>query len=187
MKDPVVRGHPLHAVLSDVPITATALGVAFDLLGLLTGGRDWRFAALVTLAAALLGGIAAALVGLWDYQAVPRDHPAYRTGAIHGLLNAASLVLLLVSLLLRWFAQASGTAVSATALLAIGFSLLALCGLGIAGWFGGELVFHDGWRVTPAEHDQLLEEDLRQSGEEARIQKVHQIVQEYKERQTWLP
>jgi hypothetical protein len=38
----------------------------------------------------------------------------------------------------------------------------------------------------PAEYNQLLEEDLRQTGEEARIEKAHQVVQEYKERQTWL-
>jgi uncharacterized membrane protein len=147
----VIRGHPLHAVLSDVPIAATVLGVAFDLLGLLAGGHDWRFAALVTLAAALLGGIAAALVGWWDYQAVPRDHPSRRTGAVHGILNAASLVFLLASLLLRWLALASGGSGASTpaiALLAMGFSLLALCGLGVAGWFGGELVFHEGWRVA---------------------------------------
>ena len=45
------------------PLRPLSWGVAFDLLGLLAGGHDWRFAALVTLAAALLGGIAAVLVG----------------------------------------------------------------------------------------------------------------------------
>src|SRR5712664_182878 len=48
-----------------------------------------------------VSGGAAALVGLWDYQAVPREHPAHRTGAIHGYLNASMLALLLASLLLR--------------------------------------------------------------------------------------
>src|SRR5262245_31655326 len=91
MKDPIVKGHPVHAILSDLPIGTTTAAVAFDLIGMVTRKREWYFAANAALGTAVLSGSAAALVGFWDYQAVPPEHPARRTGALHGYVNAAAL------------------------------------------------------------------------------------------------
>ncbi|GCF07952.1 DUF2231 domain-containing protein [Dictyobacter arantiisoli] len=188
MKDPVVKGHPLHAMLSDLPIGMTVAGVCFDLLGRLTPLSQLRFAAKATLSLAFVSGIVTALTGLWDYQAVPGDHPARRSGALHGYLNASALVLLLTSLILRQrplkdkevgtYKSSSGAQIS---------SLVALFAMVIAGWFGGETVFTHGWRVTPAEYDQLLEEDLAKSGQKEHLEKVHAIVYEYKQAHTLIP
>lgn len=188
MKDPLVKGHPLHAILSDLPIGFTALGIVFDVLSAITGRRHWRSAAHTTLFLALLSGCVAALVGLWDYQAVPQEHPARRTGAIHGLLNASALGLLLCSVVGRLLErkgdqedrQVGGDA-------ARKLSFFAFVILGIAGWFGGELVFKLGWRVTPAEHAEQLEADLLRSGDGVRIEKAHRIVQEYEQTHALLP
>lgn len=188
MKDPVVKGHPLHAMLSDLPIGMTVSGLLFDLLAALTRSSPWSLAAGAIFGAAFLSGCAAALVGWWDYQAVPPDHPVRRTGAIHGSLNVAALLLLLLSLLSRWFALMAPTPVG-EGMLIIGYilALFTLLLLLLTGWLGGELVFKLGWRVTPAEHAQLFEEDLHQQGQDEQIKKIHAIVEAYKQEHTLLP
>ena len=134
---------------------------------------------------AFLSGCAAALVGLWDYQAVPREHPAHRTGAVHGWLNASALALLLLSLSGRLGRKGNERKYKVDA--AQKLSLAALIVLGLSGWFGGELVFRLGWRVTPAEHAEQLEADLLKSGDGVRIEKAHRIVQEYEQTHALLP
>jgi hypothetical protein len=59
--------------------------------------------------------------------------------------------------------------------------------LGIAGWLGGELVFKLGWRVTPAEHAQILEEYLQQHNLGDQVKQAHLIVDQYKQEHTLLP
>src|SRR4051812_14279321 len=101
MKDPLVKGHPLHAMLTDIPIGTALAGSAFDLIGRASGDDRWHFAARASLGAATVGGVASALVGIWDYRSVPPEHPAHRTGARHGWVNTAALVALSASLVLR--------------------------------------------------------------------------------------
>src|SRR5260221_13959037 len=76
MKDPLIKGHRLHALLADLLIGRLAGGTACDLLGFANRRHTWRFAARAMHTGACASGVAAALVGLWDYQAVPREHPA---------------------------------------------------------------------------------------------------------------
>lgn len=179
MKDPLIKGHPLHAILTDLPIGALVLGATFDGLGLVTRRPVWRFAARANHTAALLSGCAAALVGLWDYQAVPSEHPARRTGAIHGSLNGAMLALLLSSVLLRRDEE--------TPPAALAFSTAALAVLGASGALGGELVFRLGWRVAPAEHAEQLEEALRARGETGLIDTAYATVREYEQAHALVP
>ena len=194
MKDPLIKGHPLHAILSDLPVGTTTAAVAFDALGMVTRRREWSFAARAALGAAVVSGGVAALVGLWDYREVPQEHPARRTGATHGYVNAGALSLLALSFAARQRGSSarrrgrrgerveSGPSIFARATL-----LAAMMALGVSGWLGGEMVFRLGWRVTPAEHAEQLEEDLRQHGEEARIAKAHTIVQSYEQEHALLP
>jgi uncharacterized membrane protein len=125
MKDPLLKGHPLHALLTDLPIGMLAGGAACDLLGIATHKYTWRFAARAMHSGTCVSGVAAALVGLWDYQAVPREHPARRTGAIHGYLNASMLALLLASLLLRREFQGRADGSPRTAAVALSGAALA--------------------------------------------------------------
>src|SRR5258707_3574979 len=105
-------------------------------------------------------GVAAALVGLWDYQAVPREHPARRTGAIHCYLNASMLALLLASLLLRRESQrpadgpprASAGALSGAAL-SVGTA---------SGSLGRALGRHPGCRLGPVPHTHIHQQATRQ-------------------------
>jgi uncharacterized membrane protein len=184
MKDPIIKGHPVHAILSDLPVGTTTAAVACDLAGIVTGRREWYFATRAMLGMAVLSGSSAALVGLWDYLAVPHEHPARRVGALHGYVNAGVLSLLALSFTAR---QRRARAKAGPGVFAHATTVGALMALGVSGWLGGEMVFRLGWRVTPAEHAEQLEEDLRQHGEEARIAKAHAVVQSYEEEHALLP
>lgn len=185
MKDPLVKGHPLHALLTDLPIGAIVVGTACDAIGLATRRRDWRFAARAAHTGALLSGGAAALVGLWDYQAVPQEHPARRVGALHGYLNAGVLALLLASLLAR--RESRAPADGRPDMAAAGLAAAALAVLGASGWLGGDLVYHLGWRVAPAEYDEQLEDALRKRGDTGLIEQAHETVQQYEQTHALLP
>lgn len=185
MKDPLVKGHPLHALLTDVPVGMFVAGTTCDLIGLATRRPVWRFAARAAHTGAFLSGTAAALVGLWDYQAVPREHPARRMGALHGYINAGMLTLLLGSLALRREVDAPADGrprLAAAALAGAAFAVL-----GVSGWLGGDLVYKLGWRVVPAEHAEQLEDALRKRGETELIEQAHDTVQQYEQEHTLVP
>jgi uncharacterized membrane protein len=185
LKDPLVKGHPLHALMTDLPIGAIVLGSACDAVGLATRRRSWRFAARAAHTGALVSGAAAALVGLWDYQAVPKAHPARRVGALHGYLNAAALALLLGSVALR--GEARAPADGRPNLAACALSGAALATLTVSGWLGGQLVFHLGWRVVPAEHAEQMEDALRARGETAIIEQARATVSDYERTHALIP
>jgi uncharacterized membrane protein len=185
LKDPLVKGHPLHAMLTDLPVGGLITGAACDTIGLLSGRPAWRFAARAAHTGAFLSGVAAAVTGLWDYQAVPREHPARRVGALHGYLNAGMLAFLLASLLLRRESQAPADGRPRAA--ACACAAAALATLLASGWQGGELVFHLGWRVVPAEHAEQLESALRARGDTRLIAQAHETVQRYERAHALLP
>lgn len=185
MKDPLVKGHPLHALLTDLPIGMLSGGMACDLIGVFTRRRDWRFAARTMHTGAFLSGCAAAVVGLWDYQAVPHEHPARRVGALHGLLNAFLLALLLASLLLR--RESRSPSDGRPRPVAVAFAACALAVLVASGWLGGDLVYRLGWRVVPAEHAEQMEDALRKRGESDLIEQAHATVRHYEQTHALLP
>jgi uncharacterized membrane protein len=185
LKDPLVKGHPLHALMTDLPVGALTLGVACDIAGFISRKHAWRFAARVAHTGAFATGAVAAALGLWDYQAVPREHPARRVGAIHGYLNAGVLTLLLASLLSRRESQAPVDGRPSAA--AFAFAAGAFATLGVSGWLGGDLVYHLGWRVAPAEHAEQLESSLRERGDTDLIDQAHEIIQQYEQEHSLIP
>lgn len=141
LKHPVVYGHPLHAMLSDLPIAFLPLALLASIAERVRPDRQTRWAADLT--AALAASMTAAALGLgwWDWLTVPAAHPAKRPATIHGLLNSANLALV---------TAAAGLPRRRAALLA-----LANLGLLVAAWIGGDLVYRLGWRVRPAEELEL--------------------------------
>lgn len=190
MKDPIVKGHPLHAMLTDLPVGATATGVAFDLIGGAIRVPQWRFAATACFGAAFVTGGLAAAVGYWDYRSMPKQHPAHRTGGLHGYINAGAVAVLGLALAMRARDLASPDTMSvdtqANAARRI-LPLLALTLLGPSGWLGGDIVFAKGWRVRPAEHAEQLEQSLRASGEGARIEPAHAAAEQYEREHALIP
>src|SRR6266566_3079686 len=92
-------GHPLHPVLTDIPIGAWTIAILFDLSYLIERSHGWVSAADVTIFIGLLGAIASAVAGYTDWSdTVDRER---RVGVAHGLLNTVVILLYLVSFILR--------------------------------------------------------------------------------------
>lgn len=92
-------GHPLHPVLTDVPIGAWTVAVALDAADVL-GGRDkYADGADAAVCIGLVGAAGSALAGLTDWHKT--DGKARRAGLIHGVLNLGATALFTASWFLR--------------------------------------------------------------------------------------
>lgn len=131
-------GHPLHPVITDIPLGAWTLAIVFDVIWLIKGTHGWVSAADVTIFIGLLAAAGAAVTGYTDWnETYGRER---RVGLAHGLLNTAALLLYLVSLIIRL--SGSGRVVAIViALIGYGF-------LTSAAFLGGELVFNIGTGVN---------------------------------------
>ena len=129
-------GHPVHPMLIVFPLGLLATAVIFDILYLITGNRDLATFSFWAMVAGIVGGLLAAVFGLLDWMAVPKDTRARRIGAIHGVGNVVVVGLFALSLLTRWNSPAY-----LPDILPLVFALL---GAGLAlftAWLGGELVY----------------------------------------------
>ncbi len=131
-------GHPLHAVLTDVPLGAWTATAVLDLMDA-SGRKDCRVGADVTLAVGLTGAAIAALAGVTDWQAT--DGPARRVGVVHGMINLACASLYTASLVSR----KRGHRGAGRALAFLGF-----IGSSVAAYLGGDLVYGKQIGVTHA-------------------------------------
>jgi len=133
-------GHPLHPLLTDIPIGAWTLTVVLDLVGLLCRQPQLGLAAAITAGIGVLGAAGAIAAGLMDWMDV--DPPEKAVGAFHAILNGSATILFMASLVMRcgrhW---QPGWGVFAVAL--AGY-VLVLCG----GYLGGILVFHMGVMIN---------------------------------------
>jgi uncharacterized membrane protein len=142
-----VLGHPVHPMLIVLPLGLLSTSVVFDLLYVLTGNGDLATFSFWGLLAGLVGGLAAAIFGLIDWLAIPKDTRARRIGAFHGGGNLIVVALFALSFLLR-----TSSAQYLPDLLPF---VLGLVGAGIAlvtAWLGGELVYRLGVAVDPDAH-----------------------------------
>ncbi len=160
--DGVWLGAPLHPALSDVPVGSWTAALIFDTLDTATGSRSMRNAADAALAVGVVGGFAAAVVGLSDWRYLRGG--SRRMGVAHALLNAAALDLNITSLVLR----ARGRRNAGRLAFLAGYSLA-----GLGAHLGGELSYGYGLRVNrdvfegsgPDEFTPVLEEsELPDSG-----------------------
>ena len=92
-------GHPLHVILTDVPIGAWTAALVFDFLELSSGRKEFAAAADASITIGLIGAAGAAVTGLTDWQNL--DPPARRVGLVHGLLNLVGTSLFLASRVMR--------------------------------------------------------------------------------------
>ena len=123
-------GHPLHPVLTDVPIGAWMMAQVFDALGAARNTRAYDNAARVCITTGLIGAAGAAVTGLADWSETGRD--SRRIGFIHGLVNVTATGLFLTSALLRRRRKTTG----AVAASSTGFAV-AMAGA----YLGGALVY----------------------------------------------
>ena len=134
-------GHPLHPVITDVPIGAWTMTELLDLLSAARGddpGLD--MAADITLGAGIVAAVGAAVTGITDWSDVGGSHR--RMGMAHALINVAGLTLDIGSLALRTGGNGRNRG-AARALSAGGYLLTAL-----AAYVAGELVFNLGQAIN---------------------------------------
>ncbi len=140
-------GHPLHVILTDVPIGAWTTAIVFDALDAMDARREYRVAADTAVVLGLVGAAGAAATGLTDWQDI--DPPARRIGLVHGLLNVASVVLFGCSLL----ARRTGSRTTGRSLAALGYAVSVA-----AARLGGNLVYGHKIGVDHSASQNLPEE-----------------------------
>lgn len=132
-------GHPLHPVLTDVPIGAWTAALALDAREVTSGDEAYGRGADFALCVGLVAAVGAAVTGLNDWSET--DGRSKRIGLLHGLLNLTATALVASSYALR--RKGSRSAGRATA----------IAGYGIAAgaaYLGGDLVYEERIGVTHA-------------------------------------
>jgi nitrite reductase/ring-hydroxylating ferredoxin subunit/uncharacterized membrane protein len=139
-------GHPLHALLTDVPIGALTLVIVLDVVG-------QPVAADVALLVGVVTMIASALAGYADYSTT--DGRARVRATVHSSLMLVSLVIYVVSLAIRATGPTSRT-------LPIALSIVAYLILAAGAFVGGDVVYALGnmvdrhaWRPSGAKWQSL--------------------------------
>jgi uncharacterized membrane protein len=137
-------GHPLHPPLTDIAIGGYATASVLAVLGALGVSEDaMGKGAWLALLVGLSGAVFAALTGLLDLLLLPRGSVAFRTGVVHGLVNAAATVLFLLAAIFQYDGFRDGSVTTAGLVL----TLLGLALVSVGGYLGGTLVFRHGVRV----------------------------------------
>src|SRR5205809_8141457 len=83
--NPVIMGHPLHALTTDLPAALIPTGFAFSFWGRMAGQADLEKAGYLNSVAGVALAIPTALFGLADYRQMDVGDPAQPTGLTHGL------------------------------------------------------------------------------------------------------
>ena len=153
-------GHPLHPVMTDVPITAWMLAAVFDIIWLISPTNNtWAaYAAFVAVIAGLLGALGAIATGFTDWS--DTYGPERRVGLIHSIFNVSATTLFLISFILRLIAG-PGDGVAAAIIGFIGVGCVTY-----AAFLGGDMVFtkgtnvnHTAWETGPEEYEAVMAVD----------------------------
>ena len=154
-------GHPLHPVLTDVPLGAWTAALALDAMESISGRRELGVGADAAIAVGLVGAAGAAVTGLTDWSET--DGRARKVGLLHGLLNVGATALYTTSLVLRR-KQRRGAGV--------GFAMLGYAVSSASAYLGGHLVFgeqigvnHAAAQEMPKEFVPVLAENELREGE----------------------
>jgi nitrite reductase/ring-hydroxylating ferredoxin subunit/uncharacterized membrane protein len=92
-------GHPLHPVLTDVPLGAWTAALVLDAGEAISGKDGMAAGADAAIAVGLVGAVGAAVTGATDWSAT--DGRARKIGLVHGLLNVGVAALYATSLVMR--------------------------------------------------------------------------------------
>lgn len=132
-------GHPLHVMLTDIPIGAWTTALVLDRVGAMSQDpRRWEGASRAAIAIGLVGALGAALSGLEDWRRI--QSPVRRVGLAHGLLNVLGVAAFTTSLLRRRRRGAGRRSALA------GYALMLT-----AARLGGHMVYQEGIGQRPAE------------------------------------
>lgn len=123
-------GHPLHPVITDVPIGAWTAAAVLDGLEL-CGQRKFAPGADAAVAIGLVGALGAAVTGLTDWTGTTQKKR--KIGLMHGLMSLSATALYATSYVLRQRRGSRGTA--------IGLSMVGYGVVSASAYLGGHLVY----------------------------------------------
>lgn len=136
-------GHPLHPLLTDLPIGLWTSALVLDL----TGGERGRGGAEVLTGAGILAALPTALAGANDLA--DTVGPPRRVGVLHAVMNSAALVAFTAS----WAARRRGRHGAGVA-----FGLAGSAALSAGGFLGAHLAYGQGVGVNQTAFESLPEE-----------------------------
>lgn len=163
-------------MLSDLPVALIPAALAAEIARRMLRGptddtRGCPGLSNVVTAGALASAAAAGLFGWIDWLTMPAEHPAQKPATLHGLINTAGLL-----------ALAGAVALPRRRL---PFLMFATAAVIVAGWIGGDLVFHYGWRVRPAEEAEIAEQGLAKAGMGQYFDRARREVSDFEHRKTF--
>jgi uncharacterized membrane protein len=129
-----ILGHPLHPLMVAFPISFLVGTFVSDLAYWRFDDPFWARASLWLVAAGVVTGLLAAVLGLIDFITIRRARSS--VGWLHFLGNLTAVGLSLVSWLIR-----AGNVEGATVPTGLTISLIVTLILVVTGWLGGELAF----------------------------------------------
>jgi nitrite reductase/ring-hydroxylating ferredoxin subunit/uncharacterized membrane protein len=148
-------GHPLHPLITDIPITSWMLTAVFDVIWLISHATWSAYGAFVTVIVGLLAALAAAVTGLADWS--DTYGAERRVGLNHAIFNTGALLCYLVSFVLRQLAGPGD------GLVAVIVGLVGLVSVIYAGYLGGDMVFtkgtgvnHTAWETAGEEYEEVM-------------------------------
>ena len=142
-------GHPLHPVLTDIPVGAWTAALMIDAVELMSGNESVGDAADLAVGVGLAGAVGAAVTGATDWSET--QGRARTVGIAHAVLNVAATGLYATSLAMRR---------SGSRRAGIGVSLLGYALASAAGYLGGHLVFSESVGVEGTGSDEWTERFL---------------------------
>ena len=154
-------GHPLHPVITDIPLGAWTLAVLFDIIYLFSRTTTWTTAADLSIIIGVVAALAAAVTGYTDWnETIDRER---RVGVAHGLINTLVLIIYVASLIVRGAGANRGLGI---VLALVGYALVIS-----AAYLGGEMVFsigtgvnHHAWQAVPEKFTKVLLEGRLSEG-----------------------
>lgn len=154
-------GHPLHPLLTDVPIGAWTMSVLLDTVG----GRSAESAADTLVATGIVAAVPTAATGLSDWS--DTYGPETRIGLVHATANSVALSLFTSSLVARLMGR-RGTGkmlgrLGVVVLLAGGYTG------GHLGYVRGVNVNHTAWHEGPTDWTSVLPEAELAEGQARRV------------------
>lgn len=123
-------GHPLHPILTDIPLGAYTATAVMDVIEL-CGNKNYKSGADISLTIGLTGAAGAAVTGITDWTGTTGQNR--RIGMMHATLNVGATLLNTLSFILRKRKSSRK--------LGIGISLTAYGITALAAYLGGHLVY----------------------------------------------
>lgn len=132
--------HPLHPLLTDVPVGAWTLAIVLDLIALIFQVQNLGLASAIAIGLGVLAALAAIVTGFSDWMDV--DPPEKALGIVHATFNIISTILFAVAFFMLW---GGGWVITVANFIV---ALIAYLVITLGAFIGGDLVFRMGTMIN---------------------------------------